>query len=71
MTNATATIDLLSWLAAEPRSYRDAIDAWHSHCPRLTVWEDAVSDGLIQVERNGGASTVIVTERGRAALARA
>jgi hypothetical protein len=63
------TVELLSWLALRPRSYEEAIDVWKSHCPRLTVWDDALVDGLIRIERNGGgASTVCLTDRGRAAL---
>jgi hypothetical protein len=60
------TIELLTWLAARPRSYTEAIDAWHSHCPRLTIWEDALIDGLIKVERGG--ALVVVTPLGQAAL---
>jgi hypothetical protein len=65
---ATPTIELLTWLAARPRTYSEAIEAWHSHCPRLTIWEDAVVDGLIRVERANGCSTVAVTSRGLALL---
>ena len=60
------TIELLTWLDARPRSYTEAIDAWHSHCPRLTIWEDALIDGLIKVERAG--ALVVVTPRGQQAL---
>jgi hypothetical protein len=67
-----STIELLSWLSVRTRTYDDAIEAWHSHCPRLTVWEDALIDGLTRIMRGGdGISTVGLTERGRAALARA
>ena len=59
------TIELLTWLDARPRSYTEAIDAWHSHCPRLTIWEDALADRLIRIERG----VVTVTDRGRTALA--
>jgi hypothetical protein len=64
------TIELLSWLAARPRSYTEAIEAWHSHCPRLTVWEDALIDGLIKVERTGTPprGRVVLTAQGRQAL---
>jgi hypothetical protein len=62
-------LELLSWLALKPRTYEEAIDAWRSHCPRLTVWEDAVIDGLIRIERtHGGGSTVALTERAGAVL---
>jgi hypothetical protein len=64
------TIELLSWLAARPRTYTETIDAWHTHCPRLSVWEDALIDGLIEVERSGNPprSLVILSRRGQAAL---
>ncbi|MGZ4316930.1 MAG: hypothetical protein ACXVRK_15215 [Gaiellaceae bacterium] len=66
------TVELLSWLTVRTRTYDEAIDAWHSHCPRLTTWEDALIDGLIRIERTRGeGSTVGLTDRGRAALAHA
>jgi hypothetical protein len=66
------TVELLSWLAMRTRTYDEAIDAWHSHCPRLTVWEDALIDRLIRIERTGnGNSTVGLTDQGRAVLIRA
>jgi hypothetical protein len=58
------TLDMLTWLDSREVRYDEAIDAWHSHCPRLTIWEDALVDGLIRIERG----VVTVTERGRAAL---
>jgi hypothetical protein len=58
------TRDLLSWIASAPRTYEDAMDAWRTSCPRLSIWEDAVIDGLVRVR----ASRVELTERGRAAL---
>jgi hypothetical protein len=64
-------IELLSWLSVRTRTYDETIEAWHSHCPRLTVWEDALGDGLILVQRATGGSTVTLTERGRATLAHA
>jgi hypothetical protein len=66
------TVELLSWLAMRTRTYDEVIDAWHSHCPRLTTWEDAVIDGLIRIERTRGEnSTVGLTDCGRAVLVRA
>jgi hypothetical protein len=63
------TAELLSWLAMRTRTYAEAIDAWHSHCPRLTTWEDALIDGLIRIERTRGeTSTVGLTDCGRAML---
>ena len=65
------TRDLLEWVAREPRGYGETMDAWRSHCPRFTIWEDAIDDGLIRVESNGGPrneSLVVLTPRGRALL---
>jgi hypothetical protein len=62
-------LDLVEWVAKEPRLYADVLDAWRTSCPRLTVWEDAVERGL--VERTAaveGGVFVVVTERGRAFL---
>jgi hypothetical protein len=64
------TIELLTWLVARPRTYNDTIDAWHTHCPRLSIWEDALIDGLVKVQRSGDPprAHVVVTARGEAAL---
>lgn len=62
-------LDLVEWVAREPRRTSDVIDAWRSSCPRLTVWEEAVERSL--VERRacpGGEAVVVVTDRGRAEL---
>jgi hypothetical protein len=46
------------------------MDTWRSSCPRLTIWEDALDDRLIEVERRSGVSALVtLTPRGRAALA--
>ena len=69
---AAPMVEFLSWLSIRTRTYDEAIEAWRSHCPRLTVWEDALADGLIRIERGGnGKSTVALTGRGRATLVRA
>jgi len=53
------------------RTYTETIDAWRSHCPRLSVWEDALSDCLVEIVRgrNGTRSTVVLTARGLDVLA--
>jgi hypothetical protein len=58
--------ELLAWVAARPRTYAEAIEAWRTSCPRLSAWDDALTAGLLRVEP-GGAS-VALTPRGRAAL---
>jgi hypothetical protein len=67
---ADLTVQLLVWIADRPRTYTDAIDAWRTSCPRLSVWDDAVIDGLVRVvpSSNGDPSMVEVTAAGRALL---
>ena len=66
------TLQLLAWISAEPRSYADVMEAWRTTCPRMPIWEDAVSEGL--VELNGAGSMrdrgVTLSARGRAILDR-
>jgi hypothetical protein len=61
------TLSFLSWVAERPRSYGDAMEAWRSSCPRLTIWEDALDAELVAVER-GGERRVSLTQLGRALL---
>jgi hypothetical protein len=42
------TLQLLEWIRESERTYADTVDVWHSHCPRLTVWEDAIADELVR-----------------------
>ena len=63
------TRHLLTWLEERPRTYDEALEAWHSHCPRLTVWEDAVLGGLVRVVRGPDGQAVELTEAGKTALA--
>ena len=63
-------LDLVEWVAREPRAYADVMDAWRTSCPRLTVWEDAVDRGFVARERVDGATiNVVVTSAGRQFLA--
>lgn len=39
--------DLVEWVAKEPRTYAQTMEAWRTSCPRLTVWEEAVDRGLL------------------------
>ena len=56
--------DLVEWVAKEPRTYAQVMDAWRTSCPRLTVWEEAVDRGLLKRSE----TAVAVTEKGRAFL---
>ena len=58
--------DLVEWVAKEPRTYAEMLDAWRTSCPRLTVWEDAIERGLVMRKPVAGQGTVVVvTQKGR------
>lgn len=62
-------LDLVEWVAHEPRPYADVLDRWRTSCPRLTVWEDAVDRGFVKrmpAVQSGAQNSaqVIVTESG-------
>ena len=63
-------LQFLAWVASRRRTYAEAMEAWQTMCPRHTVWEDALIDGLIQIQSQGspGQSDVILTPRGKAIL---
>ena len=63
-------IQFLAWVADRPRNYAQAMEAWRSSCPRLSVWEDAIIEGLVRIESNAKRS-VRLTRRGDAVLAQA
>jgi hypothetical protein len=56
----------LTWLAEAPRSYADA-ESWRRSCPHLSIWEDAISGGLVRFENGAGMqdSRLALTPRGR------
>ena len=66
------TLQFLTWVAGGARTYGEAMEAWRSTCPRLSIWEDAIADGLIRFESGSGATMrdrrVVLTARGRARL---
>jgi hypothetical protein len=61
-------LQFLTWVADRPRTYAQTMEAWRSTCPRLSVWEDAVIDGLVRIE-NDANRAISLTARGRAVLA--
>jgi hypothetical protein len=69
------TLQMLAWLAARPRTYGQTMDAWRTSCPRMPIWEDAVSERLVEICPSAGAGMngagVRVTALGRSMLARA
>jgi len=71
MSNAAhaLTQQFLAWIEEAPRSYADA-EAWRRSCPHLSIWEDAIADGLIRFENGGGmqGSRLALTKAGRKKL---
>ncbi len=61
-------LDLLEWLARRERTYEETMAAWRTSCPKLTVWEDATDQGLVDVRRESGRAIVCVTPEGLAHL---
>ena len=55
--NEALTVQFLQWIGEEPRSYPETIEAWRTSCPRLTIWEDAMTAGLIERVPNGSIAT--------------
>jgi len=52
--------DFVEWVAKEPRSYAEALDAWRTSCPRLTVWEEATNRQLVRREAKRDRDVYIV-----------
>lgn len=75
---ARLMIDFLKWVAAgprhnpgnHPRTYGEAMDAWRTSCPRLSIWEDAIASGFIHIQPDGlmSRAQVTLTPRGQAVL---
>jgi hypothetical protein len=58
-------LDLVEWIAREPRLYSEVIEAWRTSCPRLTIWEDAIDRGYVARQPVAGIGvTVAITEAG-------
>ena len=58
-------VQFLEWVEARPRQVAEVRVAWSSTCPLNCVWEDALSDDLVECRADG---TVLVSVRGRARL---
>ena len=67
----TLVLDLVELVAREPRPYGEAIAAWRTSCPRMTVWEDTMDLGLVRrLKSDAGKSLMTATEAGLALLRR-
>jgi len=63
------TQQFLAWVEEAPRSYADA-EAWRRSCPHLSIWEDAISDGLVRFKNSSTMqrAVLVLTPRGKALL---
>ena len=64
-------LDLVEWIAREPRLYSEVIEAWRTSCPRLTIWEDAVDRGYVARQTIAGAGVRVAITEGGAKFLRA
>jgi len=57
-------------VAEGPCTYADA-EAWRRSRPHLSIWKDAIADGLIGFENGSGmqGARLVLTAQGRARLA--
>ncbi|MFD4838489.1 hypothetical protein ACFWP0_13360 [Achromobacter sp. NPDC058515] len=66
-------VQFLLWISAKPRTYAETIEAWQTTCPRLSAWEDATANGLVDMTHEEstvrGEAVVVLTAKGRALLA--
>jgi hypothetical protein len=62
----------LRWVEEGGHSYAAAMEGWRSSCPRLSIWEDALGEGLVRIESRGARdmahAAVVLTAAGRALL---
>jgi len=56
-------MDLVEFVAGQPRPYDEVIEAWRTSCPRLTVWEDAIDRGLITRARGEDKALMVTATR--------
>jgi hypothetical protein len=67
--NETLVLDLVEWIARQPRSYVEVMEAWRTSCPRFPIWEDAVDLTFVaRVNEEGSGEMIHVTAAGRAFL---
>jgi hypothetical protein len=66
--NEPLVLDLVEWVAREPREYAEVMEAWRTSCPKLAIWEDASDRGLVARERVADRLVVVATAQGRRLL---
>jgi hypothetical protein len=67
--NETLVLDLVEWIAKQPRAYADVMEAWRTSCPRFPIWEDVVDLRFVSRVRSKDCVEMIhVTTAGQAFL---
>jgi len=69
---SASMLEFLAWVASGARTYAATMEIWQTSCPRNSVWEDALGDGLIECDSAAGGAmgenSVTLTPRGRALI---
>lgn len=60
--------DLVEHCAAAPRPLREILEFWRTSCPRLTIFEDAIDQGLLERATIAGMTFLQPTAAGRAII---
>lgn len=71
LANRALALQFLAWIAERPRTYAEAMEAWRTSCPRLSIWEDCRDAGLVALRPEPGgmaAAAVLLTGAGTAVL---
>ncbi len=67
--NETLVLDLVEWIASQPRSYAEVMEAWRTSCPRFPIWEDVLDLRFVgRLDGEGAGEIIHVTDAGRAFL---
>jgi hypothetical protein len=65
-------VDLLEWIGPAGRPYAEVMEAWRTSCPRLPVWEEANTQGFVDLRHETGSpAMVVLTSRGHEHLSMA
>lgn len=59
---------LLEWLDARERTYKEAMEAWHTSGPHLAVWEEASNRGFVTLQLSNGNDAIHLSPVGAAVL---
>jgi len=63
-THDALTLQMLEWIVDKPHPYAEVLEVWRTTCPRLSIWEDACADGLIDCPQ-GYSGSVTVSPKGQ------